>query len=191
MSPADGQFSQGDLRFVLDDGFAVVEFGATATDLEIDDLDARIPAPELGGAPFASFLLARLAHLTGPLGLDPDLVEHVEGGVWVLDYVVSSGEAVVAKVQLQGGMQGAGLLGVAADPDTARAVLEAFCAAVAAGAEVAACRVRIVDPDWRLDPAGFTPAPADDSVLEFGRDAAGGWLGAGNVRPVDGAGGRP
>lgn len=184
-----GAFDAPPYRFEVDDGFGVVELGERLLELEIDDLDARLAAsaelPPLDGAPIASWILARLAALVagGDLGLTPGLVEHIDGGVFVLDFVVARAGVLVAKVQLQAGMIGAGLLGVVRSDEAPGALASALVRALgAAPAAVAAVEVRIVDPEWALEPEVFSPPPSSESVGRFGYDGAR-YLGRGNVAP--------
>lgn len=183
-----GAFSAGDFHFQVDEGFAVLELPEVLHELAIEDLDARLlqhDLPGLQGAPLASWLLARLEALTEGrgLGFRPGLVEHIEGGVWVVDFVVHHRERPAGKVQLQGGMIGAGLLGVLAEHESPEAVLSALVARlVDAPGEVAVCEVRIVDPEWETSPEDYAPAPDSTSVARFGFDGAR-YLGADNVAP--------
>lgn len=142
--------------FTLDDGFAVLDLGEALCELAVDDFDRlilEIPAVQLlPAAPLASWLLARLCQLNGGLGLQSDAVECIEGGVWVLDFVVHGGEQPVAKVQLQAGTIGAGLLGVAVDPEQAEGLMQALLQALhEAPSAVAVCRIRIRDPEADLE----------------------------------------
>lgn len=148
-----GVFETPAFTFEVDDGFTAVDLEAGA-DVAVDDLDERLVAagrlPELGGAPVASWVFARLGALVGGedatrrLALDPDTVEHVDDAVYVVDFVVRCAGEAVAKVQIQGGTIGVALLGVARDVE---AVVEAFEGALLADpTEVAVCRVQVLDP---------------------------------------------
>ena len=146
--------------FTLDDGFTVVELGEGACELALDDLDLRLEAaaalPARGGAPLASWLLARLERMTGGLGRDPAAVDEIEGAVFVLDFVVREGDAEVAKVQVQAGGVGAGLLGVVRSAADAPRVVDAWIAAlVAAPAQVASVRIQVAEPAGRGPPAAY------------------------------------
>lgn len=134
--------------FRLDDGFTPVSLGNLACELSVEDLDRRLAVFALpGGAPLASWLLARLERLSGGLGLAPDGEDEVEDALWILDFVVEEAGQPVAKVQLQAGAIGAGLLGVARAPDDAARLVDALVAALtAAPDEVAPCRTRVVCP---------------------------------------------
>lgn len=182
-----GAFSAGPYLFAGDDGYAEVELGDALVEIAVDDLDARLLAqgglPELGGAPVASWLLARLAALTGGgLGLDPQLVEHIEGGVWVLDFVVTREASPVAKVQLQAGMIGAGVLGVIAEGEPLESLLVGLQGRLLeAPGQVEVAQIQVVDPDWAACPEDYTPPPTVGSRCRFGFDGAA-YLGADNPR---------
>ncbi len=168
-------FSGPPYTFTLDDGFAVLELGEALCELAVDDFDRLIlestHLQDLQGAPLASWLLARLCHLNEGLGLQPDAVECIEGGVWVVDFVVHCDEAPVAKIQLQGGMIGAGLLGVAVNPEHAEGLMQALLHRLLRAPEaVAECRVRIRDPEAE-----------DECVFGF---EGGVYLGKANPRPL-------
>lgn len=184
-----GAFDAGPYHFAVDDGYAVLDLPEPLLELAVEDLDARLVTsghvPELGGAPLASWLLARLEALTEGrgLGFSPGLVEHVDGGVWVVDFVVTRGDAPVGKVQLQAGMIGAGVLGVVAAQEDPAAVVQALGQVVLqAPEEVRACEVRVADPEWLEAPEDYAPPPEEDAVCRFGFDGEA-YLGADNVRP--------
>src|SRR5947208_2044149 len=132
-------------------------------DLQDDAFDLRLTGtgkvPDLGGAPVASWLLARLARLTDDrLGLAS--VENVDGGGYVVEFVVYlipadpatqkativqpllfnmdelgvdvEPERAVASFQFQAGMEGAAVVGQRATNCPAEKVLEALAAALLA-----------------------------------------------------------
>lgn len=146
-----GVFAARGFEFAVDDGFTAVELDG-AQEIEVEDLDARVAPhlPDLGGAPVASWVFARLGALVGGedatkrLALDPDTVEHVDDALFVVDFVVRRDGATVAKVQLQGGTIGVALLGLTTD----EGVVRAFEGALAEAPEVvASCRVLTLDPN--------------------------------------------
>lgn len=140
-----GGFAAGDLSFAADDGLTRVRLEEKH---EVDEqaLDEKLVPPE--GAPVASWLLARLTHLSqGSLELHDETVEICEGGVYVVDFVVRWNGIPAGKIQLQAGRIGVALLGMVS-PQAAH-VVEAFVGAVQAEPEeVAACAVRARDPAW-------------------------------------------
>lgn len=171
-------------RLVLDDGFAPLELGEALHQLCVDDLDTQLLAsgrlPALDGAPVASWLLARLEGLSAGLGLSSDRVEEIEDAVWVVDFVLQREGQPVGKLQLQGGMIGAGLLGVLAGAEEPSAVSQAVLQALlAAPDEVCPCEVRVCDPEPEGQGGDDRP---EAPVLRFGLTAEG-YLGADNPGP--------
>lgn len=161
-----GRFAAGELTFALDDGWGVVEL-ADPVELALEDFDAVLHAsgrvPELGGAPLASWVLARLAALAGGrLGLLEEGVELCEGAVFVVDFVVAGPAGPVGKVQVQGGAIGVGLLGVV--EGSAEAVAQALRDALLGEPEVlASYAVAVAEPG-----ADGEPGP----VFRYGWDGA-------------------
>jgi hypothetical protein len=154
-------FAAPPFTFHLDDGFTPLALGNQACELAVEDLDLRLVAaarlPVGPGPALASWLLARLAHLAGDLGLGPE--EEVEDAVWILDFIVAEGGAPVAKLQLQAGAIGAGLLGVArGDGDAARVVAALVAVLTAAPEGVAPVRVRVAAPGGPVHEYGFDGA---------------------------------
>ena len=141
----------------------------------------------LAGAPFASWVLARLVGLSGPdAGADaePGPVEVIEDAVFVRDWIVAdSAGAAVAKLQIQGGMIGVGLLGV--QTRTAdRGIVDALTAAmVARPFDVGLVRTRVRDPVWAEVPEAFRPEPSPDTANQYGWDGVR-YLGVDNVAPI-------
>lgn len=184
-----GAFTAGPYHFSGDDGYAEVDLGEALAEVEVDDFDQRLLSkdnlPNLDGAPLASWLLARLEAIVvgGGLAMTPDVVEHVEGGVWVVDFVVTEGERAVAKLQLQAGMIGAGVLGAIDAGVALEPVLQALQdTLLSEPAQVQPIEVRIVDPDWAISPEDFSPTPTPKSQCRFGFDGAR-YLGADNPAP--------
>lgn len=173
------------LHYLEDDGYGVVSL-TDPVELHVDDwgsaLQAALTAPlDLGGAPFASWVLARLFALSTDLGsVTGSRVEVVDDAVFVLDWVVSAEDEPVAKVQIQGGMLGVGLLGVQAR-DLGRRIVDPLTAVLAARPhEVATGVIRVRDPDWVEAPHDYRPRPGDDAANVFGWDGVR-YLGADNV----------
>lgn len=140
-----GRFAAPPFVFALDDGFTAVDLSAPVEVYQ--DLSASFPEQGAGAA-LASWLLARLAYLAdGGLALEPGLVERVEGGVYVIEFVVlDASQIAVAKLQLQAGAAGAALLGVC-ERGLVEAVVGAWRAALsAAPEELAAVIVEVEDP---------------------------------------------
>lgn len=168
-----GAFEAPPFRFAVDDGYTAVELEG-GVDVVVEDLDRRLVAttPPLAGAPVASWIFARLGALVGPedavrrLALSSDTVEHVDDGVFVVDFVVTRDDEPIAKLQVQGGTIGAGALGVARSESIATDVVAALEAALAREPEeVAICRIRVLDP------------AVDEKPREYGYDGHG-YLGA-------------
>lgn len=139
-------------------------------------------APALHGAPLASWVLARLAALTDePLPADA-AVELIDDAVFVRDMVVEEESgSPVAKLQIQGGMIGVGLLGVQNRSVGVR-VTEALTAALGADPnELRPISVRVRDPDWDDAPQDYIPVPDPGRVNTYGWDGRA-FLGADNVK---------
>ena len=151
-------------------------------------------AVTLDGAPIASWVLARLAKLSRseppalelagePLAPDGP-VEIVDDAVFVLDWRVVDAEGVTrAKLQIQGGMVGVGLLGVQ-DRDLGPRLVEALTEALLTSpADVDTVCARVQDPDWMNTPQDYVPAPSAEHVNHYGWDGTR-YLGTQNVRPA-------
>jgi len=184
-------FSIDKFRVVADDGFTVVNFD-DPVELHVDDwdeqletqLNARACVVDLSGAPRASWVLARLAALMGQSPTEGP-VELVDDAVFVVDFVVWAEDAKpVAKVQIQGGMIGVGLLGVQERRLEHRLIDALTQALVASPQTYEICSVRVRDPDWLEAPSDYTPSPDAERFNAFGWDGQR-LLGADNVRPVD------
>jgi hypothetical protein len=206
-------FRWGRLRFQVEGNVGESELNRYfRADLD-DDLGLLLTRsgklPELGGAPLASWLLARLARLTNDsLGLAGE--EHNDGGGYVIEFVVyrvhaepennnapfvqlllfDPGECIepdlpVASFQFQADMEGAVVLGQR-DPDfPAGQILEAFAAALlAAPTELTARELAVRDPEWQLDPEIYTPWPEEDSRNWYGWNGFR-FLGKDNIREQD------
>ncbi len=175
------------LRFREDDGYGVVSL-ADPVEVHVDDwalaLQAALATPiDLDEAPFASWVLARLAAVsTGLAAPTRAPVDIVDDAVYVLDWVVSIEDEAVAKVQIQGGMIGVGLLGVQ-DRDLGGRLVDALTGVLAARPhEVAPISLRSRDPDWAEAPDDYRPRPDERAANVFGWDGAR-YLGADNVVP--------
>ncbi len=174
-------------RFTLDDGYACLDLGEALCELCVEDLQEQLQSsgrlPDLGGAPVASWLLARLQYLSEDTDLTPsNEVEYIDDGVWVLDFVVGQGGVPVAKVQLQAGMTGAAILGAAIDKAQADFLLACIVEGLLVEPlAVAECLVEIHDPLWRSDPEAYLPRPDEGAVARFGFDGDT-YLGHGNIQ---------
>lgn len=187
-----GAFAAGPFHFVVDDGYTPLELGEALVQIAVEDFDERLlgsgRVPAIGPAPIASWVLARLEALSGEggLGFSPGFPEFVDGGTWVLDFLVGRGAEPVGKVQLQGGMIGVGALGVLAPGEDPEAVVGALCEALLAAPEaVRPIEVWVVDPEQGDLPEEYEPEPNDGHVCRFGYDGEA-YLGADNPVEVDG-----
>lgn len=150
-------FEFGPFTFVADDGFTAVEALEDGDEVAVEDFDKRFDHPQV-----ASWVLARLVALVDrdkaerALFLSRDAVEEIEDAVYVVDFVVSRGDEMVAKVQVQGGAIGVGVLGVVM-VGLGPAVVDALAGALSAAPDdVAEAEVRVVDPkDGRVVRHGF------------------------------------
>jgi hypothetical protein len=187
----DGSFTSGRFRFQVESSDWVHdEARGFNEDLYDDgDLGLRLAGsgrvPDLGGAPLASWLLARLARLTdGRLGLAGE--EHNDGGGYVVEFVVyAEPEQAVASFQLQADMEGAGVVGQRVADCPAEEVLGALAAALlAAPDELMARELAVRDPEWELDPEMYKPRPVEGTCNQYGWDGQH-FLGKDNVRDAD------
>ncbi len=182
-------------------------------ELEDDAFDLRLARtgkiPDLGGAPIASWLLARFARLTDD-GLGLAGVEHNDGGGYVIEFVVYriysewedpqatfvqpllfdvaelgvdvEPEKPVASFQFQATMEGAVVLGQRAHDCPAEEVLEALAAALlAAPTELLRRQLAVKDPEWKCDPEMYCPRPVKGSRNWYGWDGSE-FLGKFNIR---------
>jgi hypothetical protein len=161
-----GSFRADGLVFVEDDGYAEVEL-AEPVDLYEEAFDGRLVetgrVPDLFGSALASWILARIAHLTDRAFAIEGEIEVCDGGVFVLDFVVQDeGGEARGKVQIQAGTIGAGVLGVlesSLPPErVVRAILSALTSEPTA---LRACEIRVVDP-----------AAEEKAPLRYGFDGA-------------------
>jgi hypothetical protein len=180
-----------------------------AFDLRLSDT-GRVP--DLGGAPIASWILARLARLTdGALGLASE--EFNDGGGYMVEFVVYlvhiepektrapfvqpllfdmeelgvyiEPEKPVASFQFQGDMEGAAVLGYRTADCPEEKVLEALAAALlVAPDDLLSREIAIIDPEWELDPEMYKPEPVTDSCNWYGWDGFQ-FLGRDNIRDAD------
>jgi hypothetical protein len=193
-----GSFTSGRFRFQVEGsdwetdaarGFREA-FQEDAFDLRLTDTGK---VPDLGGAPIASWLLARLARLTDDrLGLAG--VEDADGGGYMVEFVVYRLPAApdpmqpllfnmdevdsdvvpdspVASFQFQADMEGAAVLGHRAADCTAEEVLDALATALlAAPADLMPRELSVRDPEWELDPEMYRPRPEEGSCNWYGWD---------------------
>jgi hypothetical protein len=212
-----GSFSSGRFRFQVEgsDGESDSARGFHE-DLQDDAFDLRltgtIQLPDLGGAPIASWLLARLARLTdGRLGLAG--AEDADGGGYMVEFVVyvvpaapasqrarsvqqllfdmgESGvsaepERPVASFQFQADMEAAAVVGQRTADCPCEEVLEALAAALlAAPAELMPRELAVKDPEWKLDPEMYRPRPDKGSCNWYGWDGSE-FLGKDNIREAE------
>lgn len=115
------------VRFEPDDGFALVRF-PEPYEVRVLDLAARLSDIEPASDRLGSWLVARLAALSDhdPHWSTPG-VEVEEEGLVILDLLALEATGkVLAKLQLQAGPEGAGLLGVAARPEAGALAVDAL-----------------------------------------------------------------
>ena len=181
--------AKGGFRFIADDGFGVVEL-ADPVEVQVEDWDAHLLRAlakplSLDNSPFASWVLARLAFMRDDLVDDParSPVEVIEDALFVIDWRVEDENGrVVAKLQVQGGMVGVGLLGVQ-ERDLTTSLVDALTTIlVELPEQLAPVCICVRDPAWTDWPDDFTPTPGPQTVNAYGWDGAR-FLGADNVRP--------
>jgi hypothetical protein len=125
-----------------------------------EELDLRLmnsgKVPTLRGAPVASWVLARLAALTGEtLGSGQGEMQHNDGGDYNLEILVYRQDRTpVGQVQLQGGRGGVAALGECAATESPARIVEEFIAALLHEPKaVAPCQLRVRNLDtgkWRV-----------------------------------------
>jgi hypothetical protein len=209
-----GCFTSRSFRFEIDWSDWVSDDGRTFDEeLEDEAFDLRLTAtgriPDLGGAPIASWLLARLARLTDDmLGVDGE--ESTDGGGYVIEFLVYrepnrtkpavmqpllfdmeelgvhiEPERPVASLQLQADMQGVAVLGYRAADCPGEKVLQALAdALLAAPDDMMAREIAIFDPEWKEDPEMYKPRPFKGSRNWYGWDGSR-FLGRDNIRDAD------
>jgi hypothetical protein len=210
----DGSFTSGRFRFNVErSDWATDQERGFREDLTDDDFVLRLTGsgkvPDLGGAPVASWLLARLGRLTGDrLGLAG--VADVDGGGYMVEFVVYriparpedrkatfmepllfnmdevyvniEPERPVASFQFQAGMEGTAVIGRRAADCPAEAVLDALASALlVAPSELSPRELVVRDPEWKLDPEMYRPRPVKGSRNWYGWDGSR-FLGEDNIR---------
>jgi hypothetical protein len=214
-----GNFTWGRYRFEVESSdWESDQARGIGEDFQDDAFDLRLTGtgtiPDLGGAPIASWLLARLARLTdGCLGLADR--EDADGGGYVVEFVVyrvyaptyrksasvqrllfdvakpgvyvesEKPDKPVASFQFQADMEGAAVVGRRAADCPAEDVLEALAAALlAATTELMGRELEVRDPEWKPDPEMYRPRPVKGSCNWYGWDGFQ-FLGQDNIRDAE------
>jgi hypothetical protein len=213
----DGSFASGRFCFKVEGSHWESDLArGFSEDLQDDAFDLRLTdtgkVPDLGGAPIASWLLARLARLTdNRLGLAD--MEDNDGGGYMVEFVVYlvyaelenkkatfvqpllfnmvelgvhvEPEKPVASCQFQADMEGAAVVGQRVTDCPAGELLEALATALlAAPAELMSRELVVRDPEWKLDPEMYHPRPVKGSRNWYGWDGFR-FLGKDNIRDAD------
>jgi hypothetical protein len=140
----------------------------------------KLPA-ELGSAPIASWIVARLRNLA-PQAVHESGEEWNDGGGLCFELVMLENAKPVARVQLQADMEGAVVIGSAADEEIATAApTELVELLLSDPAAVDSCRYEVYDPEWEEDPSAYKPRPKKKSRNEYGWEH-GVYLGRYNIR---------
>jgi hypothetical protein len=205
-----GSFISGRFRFQVEGSDWDVDDAHGFDEELVDDaFDLRLTdtgrVPNLGGAPLASWLLARLARLTDNwLGLGAE--EDNDGGGYLVEFVVylepekpipgqtqkmlpfvpefivSVEPKLVAAFQFQADMEGVAVLGQRVVDCDAEKVLEALAAALLAAPEdLMARELAVRDPEWKCDHEMYNPRPVKGTRNWYGWDGFQ-FLGKDNVR---------
>lgn len=180
---AGGSFIHGRFHFRVEGADDLPGVGEPLHD---DAFDLRLTSsgrvPELGGAPIASWLLARFARLTND-GFPSSGKEHNDGGGWCLEFVVyGPDERPLSAFQFQCDMQGASIVGDRAPDCDPEAMLGALADALLEHpSDLLPCRLRVVDPEWRHDPECYEPRPVPGDRNRYGWDGER-FLGLENIR---------
>jgi hypothetical protein len=152
-----------------------------------DELDPRLTRsgklPDLGGAPVASWLLARLGKLTDA-GFPLFGEEENDGGGYLVEFLVFDDidEIPVAEFQLQGNSEGACILGYLASDCSPEAIAEAFASALLADPEgLAPCQLSVIDLEWEEVPESYRPIPNSYSRNDYGWNGRD-FFGSSNIR---------
>ncbi len=163
-------------------------FGADGVEEgEEEDLEAKlrkagVTPVGLGKAPFASWVLARVAHLAqGKLGFETGDTQHNDGGGYAVELEAFDRKGTrVAAVQIQGTSDGVALLVRSKDEPASHS--KAIIGALASEPDaLSPFAVHVRDPEWAEDPAAYAPRPSPGSKNSYGWDGVD-WLGGGNVR---------
>jgi hypothetical protein len=174
-------------RFQVDDDLGSGVSSKLRNELVVEDLDRLLcesgHVPDLGRAPIASWMLARLARLTsGKVGFSLTARQNNDGGGYAIDFVTHTDERPIAEFQLQADMAGAAILGRRILESSSDEIIQAFLTALlAAPCEVDPCNIAVRDPEWKEDPENYAPKPKRTSRNRYGWDA-GKYLGADNIR---------
>jgi len=140
-------FQTDNYWFLFDDTYADVEWeDGPGTDEEFDRrLADSGRLPDLGSAPVASWVAARLARLVGGLpawACD----QHVDGGEYCIAFLVFDRErSHIGSVQVQADRSGVAVC--CACPDSSRVLAELAATLLAELADVTDCRIEVHDPE--------------------------------------------
>lgn len=175
-------FSTEHYQFGFDPEVGLRDFPCDVEHYLDEDLSSSPELPsEIGNAPIASWVLARLRKIA-PFEIPEEYEEGVDGGGYVFDYVVFQKESPVSCIQLQGDMEGVALLGTAKNEDLAQAVARDLIQLLLAEPNgIEKCCFEIYDPEWQYDPSWFIPTPSEESRNEYGWDGVT-YLGRFNIR---------
>lgn len=183
---AGGSFQSHGLRFqVIDEYYAISGLTKERVENDLDKIFSRNERlPNLGKAPVASWVLARLARLTqGKLGSCLDPKQRNDGGGYAVSFLVyNSDQLPIAELELQGDSMGAFVLGRCSECISSEETVNALVSALIADAQdLTPCRISVIDPEWREDPEGYTPKPKRGARNWYGWDGLR-FLGADNLR---------
>lgn len=149
---AIGVFHTSNYYFLLDENQTPIDMHDRREFVE-EELDNRLiqtgKLPNLGSAPIASWLVARLAALTGGnLGLINGEEQGVDGGDCCLELLVfGSNQKPVGSMQLQAG-QGIAVLGSCGGSENPELIMQEFVEALLAKpSDVGEFSIRVRDPE--------------------------------------------
>jgi hypothetical protein len=187
--PSHGAFRSKDYhRFqVVDNAFGAPGLRNELSEYEFDQILIRSgQLPNLGSAPFASWMLARIATLTSGILVFPiNGKQRNDGGGYVIDFLVyNKNERPIAEFQLQGDTMGAGVLGRRTEDCSSDDVVQALASILLEQPmDLTVCRLSIVDPEWREDPSMYIPKPKRGSKNLYGWDGKK-FLGEDNIKDM-------
>lgn len=183
--PVDGVFQSNGFKFQIIRDSYVPGLRKELTANELDQPLVRSgKLPDLGGAPVASWILARLAKLTsGKVGFALDDKQRNDGGGFAIEFLVlDKDERRIAEFQLQGDTMGAAILGRRTEECSSGDIIHAVISALLASpADLMSCRLAVTDPEWWEDPEMYAPKPKRGAKNWYGWDGVK-FLGENNIK---------
>lgn len=154
MSSASARFAVLPYLFELDDGYTSVGF-QSRVEVAVEDFAQQLVAELSENYPLTlselpSWVICRLAKLTQkPEQYFPEEKQYCEEGLFIVDLLVAQSDGrVLAKLQLQAGAPGVGILGAAGSEEAAKNSVSALKQALLDSCrDLEALTLEVVDPD--------------------------------------------